>query len=160
MYSEVENKLIYNNNNDMFKIRYWIENDVNVNAQETTEMEDGHILSSVFQDFMMSNDPKKIDFLEVLKIFIDNGLDLVKFGPSIISDFHLLIRDDIDFIGMTKLILDSARKKIDVDVAVEGIETEISWIENSEDSRNYYEEPQKILEKLYGILEILKEYKK
>ena len=78
--------------------------------------------------------------------------------PSIISGFHLLIKDDIDFIEMTKLILNSSRKKMNVDVAIDGIKSEISWIKNNEENQNYYEDPDKILEKLYGILKLLEEY--
>ncbi len=157
-YNKYENEIIGSKKISLKRLDFLLKNGADVNAQEDTDIEDGHILDSLFQSVIYNYDEKsKNNLLKILKCFIDNGLDLEKYGSAIISDFHFIYDKNQDIYGMTKLILNSLKKKINLDDAKHGIATESSWlICTYPEDINY--NPDYYANYLDGVIKILEKY--
>ena len=68
----------------------------------------------------------------MLELFIKYGLDVNKYGPSIIGDFHF-IRGNNDIYEMTKIMLDKMDRKTNIHEAISGIGVESSYLNCSFD---------------------------
>lgn len=135
-----------------------LKNGGNVNAQEDETVEDGYILYSPFQNIIYNYKFERTsNLLEILKCFIANGLDVEKYANSIISDFHFIGDKSQDAYEMTKLLLNSLQEKINLEVAKEGIESEISWLVCTYPDEGY-DNPMDYANYLDGIMKILENY--
>lgn len=158
----LENKILHyidNEEIDILKIRELFDKGANPNALENDKPDKGFnddiYYSTFFSECIFVAQEKAINLYELLKVFIEYGLDLEKYGSSIISDFHY-ISESNDIYEMTKLILNSTKNKIDVGEAISGIGVEASYInccldeiENRDELSNY----------LFGLAVLLELYK-
>lgn len=157
-YNKYENEIAYDDNILVERVDLLLKSGANVNAQEDEEVENGHVLDSLFQSILYNyNKESKSDLLEILKCFIDNGLDLKKYGNSIISDFHYIHDKRQKAYEMTKIILNEFKEKIDVEVAKDGIGIEVSWLVCTYPN-DCYDNPDDYANYLDGIMKILENY--
>ena len=115
------------------KVKELFESGANPNAMEYDESDksdkgfnDDTYYSTFFSECIFEAQGKSPDLYDLLKVFIEYGLDIEKYGSSIISDFHFIFENS-DIYEMTKLMLNSAKNKIDVGEAQAGIGTEESY---------------------------------
>ncbi len=158
VYNKYENEISCDDNISVERLDWLLKNGANVNAQEDEEVENGYVLDSLFQNILYNyNEKSKCNLLELLKCFISNGLDLNKYGNSIISDFHYIHDKNQKTYEMTKLILNKFQEKTDVKVAKYGIGGEVSWLVCTYPN-DIYENPDDYANYLDGIMKILENY--
>ena len=136
-------KICCSENVDYARIDYLLKNGADANAVEITkydnqqEVDEELLLIDCWLDGQfnrrVSEDGKEIigdpDFcIKLLKIFIENGLDLDKYANQIFGSIHLTY-DDKNYIDMTKMILNNIknRKIIDLKESLSGIGIEESY---------------------------------
>lgn len=91
--------------------------------------------ATLFSECIFSSQEKGADLYPLLKSFIKYGLDVNKFGASIIGDFTFVVGKS-DIYEMTKLILENMDKNINVNQALSGIGLEESFLNCSFDNRD------------------------
>lgn len=141
------------------KVRELFENGANPNALECDEPDKGFnddvYYSTFFSECIFEAQEKAPDLYNLLKVFIEYGLDIEKYGSSIISDFHFIFENS-DIYEMTKLILNSEKNKIDIGEAQAGIGTEESYRNCCLDEMPDQDESSNDLFGLYKLLEAYK----
>lgn len=158
VYNKYENEIVNDDNISIEKLDWLLKNGADANAQEDEEIENGYIVNSLFQSILYNyNNKSKNDLLEILKCFICNGLDLKKYGNSIISDFHYINNKSQKTYEMTKLILNAFEEKTNVEVAKDGIGSEVSWLVCTYPN-DCYDNPDDYANYLDGIMKILENY--
>lgn len=159
---ELENKilkLVDTKIIDIEKVKELFDNGANPNALKYDEPEkefDNNIYySTFFSECIFEAQEETPDLYNLLKVFIEYGLDIEKYGASIIGDFHFL-SENSDIYKMTKLILNSAENKIDIEEALSAIGLEESYrnccceeVADCDESSN----------DLYGLYKLLETYK-
>ena len=159
---ELENKILklvdaYKINIE--KVKELFEKGANPNALEDDEPDKGFdddiYYSTFFSECIIEAQDKTPDLYDLLKAFIEYGLDVEKYGASIIGDFHFIFENS-DIYEMTKLMLNSAKNKIDVGQALSSIGTEASYINCCLDEIPDRDE---LSNDLFGLYELLDAYK-
>ena len=158
----LENKilrLVDNKEIDISKVRELFEQGANPNALEYEDPDKGFdnviYYSTFFSECIFEAQLKAPDLYELLKVFIEYGLDIEKYGASIIGDFHFIFENS-DIYEMTKLMLNSIDKKINVESALANIGTEESYRNCCLDEMPDRDESSN---ELYGLYELLDAYK-
>lgn len=162
---ELENKilkLVDTKVIDIEKVRELFEKGANPNALEDDEPDKGFnndiYYSTFFSECIFEAQDKAPNLYELLKIFIEYGLDIEKYGASIIGDFHFIFKSS-DIYEMTKLMLNNAKNKIDVEEALTSIGIEESFRNCSLDEMPDRDETSNDLFGLYALLEAYKNEK-
>ena len=88
---------------------------------------DNNIHWSTFFTACFLSSQKEPDFYPLLEVFIKYGLDVNKYGSSLIDDFHF-ISDRCDIYEMTKLVLNNVTDKPKINPALLSIDTVESWL--------------------------------
>lgn len=138
-------ELIDNEVIDIEKVRELFVMGANPNALESLEceiIEDYEYWSTFFSECIFTALDKYPDLYPLLELFIEYGLDVDKYGPSIISDFHFIAENN-DLIEMTKLILNHMTKGNNISQSLDGIGAEASFLnsgfENEDERSNYFD---------------------
>ena len=118
-------ELVHNNNVDIEKINNLFKEGANANASNGI-VEDEYI-GNLFSECIFEALPNDINIFELLKCFVQNGLDLDKYGNSIIGDLHATFVNN-DIIEIVKYILDNVSKKINVEYAIEMFRLEAEYL--------------------------------
>ena len=112
------------------KVKELFESGADPNALKYDEPDKGFdndpYYSTFFSECIFEAQGKAPNLYDLLKVCIEYGLDVEKYGASIISDFHFIFENS-DIYEMTKLMLNSTKHKIDVGQALSGIGTEESY---------------------------------
>lgn len=122
-------KQVNKKNIDIVKVNELFKKGVNPNALSDDEVETYDTCtyySTFFSECIFESQEKTPDLLPLLKCFVENGLDVKKYGPSIIGDFHF-IYENSDLYEMTKYMLNNMDKGNCVDQALKGIGMEESY---------------------------------
>ena len=124
-------KLVDNKKINLRKVEELFKQGANPNAlyedSPYHDLDGSTYYSTLFSECIFNSQYKKPDLYSLLKLFIKYGLDVNKYGPSIISDFHF-IRGKSDLYEMTKLMLNHMDRKTDISVAISGIDVESSHL--------------------------------
>lgn len=162
---ELENKilkLVDTKNINIEKVKELFENGADPNVLEHEKPDKGFdndsYYSTFFSECIFEAQEKAPNLYDLLKVFIEYGLDVEKYGASIISDFHFIFENS-DIYEMTKLMLNSAKHKIDVGQALSGIGTEESYRNCCLDEMPDRDESSNDLFGLYVLLEAYKNEK-
>lgn len=147
-------KLVNKKNIDIMKVTELFEKGANPNALEY-DKPDSIYYSTFFSACIFEAQEKEPNLYELLKIFIEYGLDIEKYGASIIGDFHFIFENS-DIYEMTKLMLNSAKHKIDVGQALSSIGIEESYRNCCLDEMPDRDESSN---ELFGLYELLEAYK-
>lgn len=136
---------------DLEKIDYLLKHGASSNAVEITKYNDDNVEEELL--FTMCMQDSNFDNLKLLKIFIDNGLDIDKYINNIF-DALLFTYDENNYIDMTKLILKTIKNKdnIDLNISLESIGLEESY-------NNCCTKDHKYANKLSIIYEMIQNFK-
>lgn len=130
-------ELVDNKEIDIKKIGELFKQGANPNALEEEKPDEGWdgdtYWATLFSECIFAAQSKEPDLYPLLELFIKNGLDVNKYGPSIISDFHF-ISGKSNLYEMTKLLLNNMDRTIDIHEAISGIGTESSYLNCSFDN--------------------------
>ena len=122
----VDNKII-----DVDKVEDLFKKDANPNALWDEKVDRGwdgdEYWSTFFSECIFASQEKEPNLFPLLELFIKYGLDVNKYGPSIIGDFHF-IRGNNDIYEMTKIMLDKMDRKTNIHEAISGIGVESSYL--------------------------------
>ena len=131
---KLENKvleLVNNKNIDMTAVENLFIQGANPNALEYDEVDRGwdgdDYWSTFFTECIFVSQENEPNLLPLLELFIKYGLDVNKYGPSIIGDFHF-IRGNNDIYEMTKIMLDKMDRNTNIHEAISGIGVESSYL--------------------------------
>lgn len=131
---ELENKMLELVNSeiiDINKVEELFKNGANPNALEDDEpdldFDDNIHWSTFFTTCIFSAQQNNSDFYSLLEVFIKYGLDVNKYGSSLIDDFHF-ISDSCDIYEMTKLVLNHVTDRTKIEPALSSINTVESWL--------------------------------
>lgn len=139
---------------DIEKVRGLFEMGANPNALECLESEvtsDYEYWFTFFNKCIFAAYNKNPDLYSLLELFIEYGLDVNKYGPSIISDLHFIHKNN-DLVKMTKLILSHIDKNTNVEQALDGIATEASFLNAGFGDDEYDDERSNYFDTIYDIL--------
>ena len=143
----VDNKII-----NLEKVEVLFKNGANPNALEYINPDKGFnddtYWDTLFSECIFEAQDKKPNLYPLLEMFIKYGLDVNKYGPSIIGDFHFVMGKSNIF-EMTKLILDKMDKNIDISQALSNIGTEESYLNCCFDDMDYESND------LFGLYELI-----
>lgn len=135
----LENKileLVDNNPINIKEVEKLFKQGANPNALDDDKPDQGwdgdEYWSTFFSECIFTAQDKEPDLFPLLELFIKYGLDVNKYGPSIIGDFHF-IRGNSDIYEMTKIILNKMDKKTDIHEGISRIGTESSYLNCSFD---------------------------
>ncbi len=124
-------KLVDSKTIDINEIENLFQQGANPNALEDLnpdkDFNDCTYWATFFSECIFSSQEKNPDLYPVLELFIKYGLDVDKYGSSILSDFHF-INNGSDTYRMCKLLLDNMSNCIDVSTALSSIGTEESYL--------------------------------
>lgn len=116
---------------DINKVEELFKNGADPNALEDDEPDldfDNNIhWSTFFTSCIFSTLQNNPDFYPLLEVFIKYGLDVNKYGSSLIDDFHF-ISDRCDIYEMTKLVLNHVTDRTKIEPALSSIDTVESWL--------------------------------
>lgn len=140
-------ELVHNNNVDIEKINNLFKEGANANASNGI-VEDEYI-GNLFSECIFEALPNDINIFELLKCFVQNGLDLDKYGNSIIGDLHATFVNN-DIIEIVKYILDNVSKKINVEYAIEMFRLEAEYLS---DDFSIYDEKANLVDTVAFMLE-------
>lgn len=136
---KLENKildLVDNKTINVVEVEKLLEQGANPNALEDDKVDKGwdgdDYWSTFFSECIFASQEKEPDLFPLLELFIKYGLDVNKYGPSIIGDFHF-IRGNSDIYEMTKIMLDKMDRKTNINEAISGIGVESSYLNCSFD---------------------------
>ena len=122
----VDNKII-----DVDKVEDLFKKGANPNALWDEKVDRGwdgdEYWSTFFSECIFASQEKEPNLFPLLELFIKYGLDVNKYGPSIIGDFHF-IRGNNDIYEMTKIMLDKMDRKTNIHEAISGIGVESSYL--------------------------------
>ena len=121
--------LVNRKNIDVRKVNELFKSGANPNALSNDEVETFNscsYYSTFFSECIFESQENTPDLFPLLKCFIENGLDVNKYGPSIIGDFHF-IHGNSDIYKMTKYMLNHMDKNNPVEQALDSIGTEESY---------------------------------
>lgn len=131
---KLENKILDLVNNkiiNIVEVEKLFEQGANPNALEDEKVDKGwdgdNYWSTFFSDCIFASQEKEPDLFPLLELFIKYGLDVNKYGPSIIGDFHF-IRGNNDIYEMTKIMLDKMDRKTNIHEALSGIGVEAAHL--------------------------------
>ena len=110
---------------DISRIDYLLKNGANVNASNGVDEDLYH--GCLFSECIYEALTNDINIFELLKCFVNNGLDLIKYGGSIIGDLHATFTNN-DIIGIIKYILDNAKARINVDYGIKIFRLESDYL--------------------------------
>jgi hypothetical protein len=153
VFNEKEQKiieLIRNNNVDLNLISDLLQHGADCNASNGVE-EDNYV-GSLFSECIFEALKNDISVFDLLKCFVENGLDLDKYGSSIIADLHASFTDE-NIIEIIKYILDNAKTKLDVNNGIRMFKLESEYLS---DSFSEYDEKANTIDTIAFMLE---EYK-
>lgn len=122
-------KLVDNNHIDINKVNELFKAGANPNAlleEKVEKNDDCTYYSTFFSECIFEAQSKSPDLFPLLKCFVENGLDVNKYGPSIIGDFCFIYKNS-DIYEMTKYMLNHMDKDNCVNQALMGIGTEESY---------------------------------
>lgn len=136
---KLENKildLVNNKTINVVEVEKLFKQGANPNALEDDKVDKGwdgdDYWSTFFSECIFASQEKEPDLFPLLELFIKYGLDVNKYGPSIIGDFHF-IRGNNDIYEMTKIMLDKMDRKTNIHEAISGIGVESSYLNCSFD---------------------------
>ncbi len=116
---------------DINKVEELFKNGADPNALEDDEPDldfDNNIhWSTFFTSCIFSTLQNNPDFYPLLEVFIKYGLDVNKYGSSLIDDFHF-ISNSCDIYEMTKLLLNHVTDRDKIKPALSSINTVESWL--------------------------------
>ncbi len=131
VFNEQEQKIIellHENKYDLNLIDYLLKNGADSNA--SNGVEEDNYLGSLFSECIFEALNYDIGIFDLLKCFVENGLDLVKYGSSIIGDLHSSFNDE-NLIDIVKYILDNAKTKLDVNHGIRMFRIESEYLSDS-----------------------------
>lgn len=135
----LENKILELANNNIINIKEvedLFKQGANPNALDDDKPDKGwdgdEYWSTFFSECIFAAQDKEPDLFPLLELFIKYGLDVNKYGPSIIGDFHF-IRGKSDIYEMTKIMLNKMDRTNNIHEAISGIGTESSYLNCSFD---------------------------
>ena len=146
-------KLVYNSRKiDIMKVEKLFKLGANPNALECNEPEhswdDEIYWETLFSECILASQEKNPDLYPLLELFIKYGLDVNKYGPSIIGDLYF-VSDNNDIYELTKLILNNINRNVDLSLSLFSIGMEESYLNCAfDDMDNESNE-------LFGVIELI-----
>lgn len=96
------------------------------------DFDDNIYWSTFFTSCILSSQQNYPYFYPLLEVFIKYGLDVNKYGSSLIDDFHY-ISNRCDIYEMTKLVLNHVTDRTKINPALSSIDTVESWLNCNKD---------------------------